>query len=431
MQEGHGGNTCSDLFRDLAPYLRENRSLRSTSSTPKWLSARQGAQGTRRPAEPTARRRQLCPEDEDALMQLLRKKTEQLEELEDKVYEERFRAIFSSLEDKEGPMTSSCVRRDPSSPTLEPAAGPSVPHSTCSVTKDAAGETESSSELVSLDQLLADLCPVSDDSLSCNALVKGLLEKREEEQLPDREAAGERDREPERALSLQPQDKKEEPVASALDSYPWDERKSQPPPTSQPEETSGFPASPSSGGSCEERATRKPPQQAEHDKLLCMGTEDVLKDLLQIQTQQLEEEDDDQTHGDLFGDILSFLDKESHPCDEGHSEPLPTALPQDTKMFAVCASPAEPVDEADGTRMEARHAQATPPQEKPCRAGAPAGACPVPAQPLPQSVTASPPGSAAVTQPPAPRRWRSIVKTARRALRRLFSFCCRSTQLEE
>ena len=338
VQEGHDGNTCSDLFRDLAPYLRENRSVRSTSSTPKWLSARQGAQGTRRPAEQTARRKQLCPEDEDALMQLLRKKTQQLEELEDKVYEERFRAIFSSLDNNESRVTSSCVRRDPSSPTLEPAAGPSVLHSTCSVTKDAAGETESSSELVSLDQLLADLCPVSHDSLSCDALIRELLEECEEEQLPDREEAGERDSEPESALSLPRQDEEAETPVPALD---------------------------------------------------------------------------------------------SDPCDEGRSEPLPTALPQEPELFAVCASPADPADEADAAGREAGRAQATPPQAKPCRAGEPAGACPVPAQPLARSGPSPPAGTATVPRPPAPRRWRSVVKTARRALRRLFSFSCLRRQLEE
>ena len=254
------------------------------------------------------------------------------------MYEERFRAIFSSLDNNESRVTSSCVHRDPSSPILEPAAGPLVPHGTGRVTKDAAGETESSSELVSLDQLLADLCPVSHDSLSCDALIRELLEECEEEQLPDREAAGERDSEPESALSLPPQEEEAEPAASTVD---------------------------------------------------------------------------------------------SDPRDEGRSEPLPTALPQEPELFAVCASPADPADEADAAGREAGRAQATPPQAKPCRAGEPAGACPVPAQPLARSGPSSPAGMATVPRPPAPRRWRSVVKTARRALRRLFSFSCLRRQLEE
>ncbi|XP_053789398.1 uncharacterized protein LOC128782909 [Vidua chalybeata] len=367
VKEGLGGNTCSDLFRDLGPYLCENRSVKSTLRTPKWLSARQEAEGIRRPAQQTARHKRLCPEDEEALMQRLRKKRE---ELEDKVHEEMFRAIFSSLDDAESPMRSKCILKDASSLTLEPAAGPWVPHSTCSMIADAAGETQTSSELVSLDQLLAELGPVWDNSLSCNALkdstgerennagiahpdllaglcpVSGdspsctfldeLLEMWEEEELQERAVAGESDSEAESPLPLPLQEEEAEPPASPVD---------------------------------------------------------------------------------------------SDPCIELHSEPLPTASLEDPKMSVGCPLPADPADEAEEAGKEA--AQATPPQEKLCRDEALAGAGPVPAQPLARCVPACPAGSAAVPQPPAPRRWRSMAKTARRALRRLFSFSCLRGQPEE
>ncbi|XP_059702861.1 fibrous sheath CABYR-binding protein-like [Haemorhous mexicanus] len=117
--------------------------------------------------------------------------------------------------------------------------------------------------------------------------------------------------------------------------------------------------------------------------------------------------------------------------DQGHSEPLPGALAQEAKGFAGCASPADVMDEAEAAGMEAGCAQANPPQERPCRDEPPAGACPVPVQPLAHSVPACPAGSAAVPQPPAPRPWRSMAKRARRALRRLFSFSCLRGQPEE
>ncbi|XP_005042611.1 PREDICTED: uncharacterized protein LOC101821516 [Ficedula albicollis] len=56
---------------------------------------------------------------------------------------------------------------------------------------------------------------------------------------------------------------------------------------------------------------------------------------------------------------------------------------------------------------------------------------PVPAQLLTRSVPSSPTDRPTVPQPPAPRRWRSIVRGARRALRRLFSFSCLRGQPEE
>ncbi|XP_053808937.1 uncharacterized protein LOC128793601 [Vidua chalybeata] len=373
VQVGHGGNTCSDLFAGLGPYLRENRSIETTPRTSKWLSAHQEGQGIPSPAKQTARRKWLCPEDEEALVRRLRKKRKELEEMEDKVYEEMFRAIFSSLDDQERPMKSKCILSDASSLTLEPAAGPSVPHSICSVTNDAAGETQTCSELVSLDQLLADLCPVMENSLSCNALVKDtaeeaennmeiahadlleglcsvsgnspsgasldeLLEMWEEEELHDRAAAGESDSETESPLSLPLQEDEAEPPASPID---------------------------------------------------------------------------------------------SEPCIQHHSQPLPTALLEDSNMSVSCALPAGHAEEANKAGTEAGRAQAAPAQEKPCGDEPPAGACPAPAQPLARSVPACPAGSAAVPQPPAPQRWRSMAKRARRALRRLFSCSSLRGQPEE
>ncbi|XP_023777201.1 uncharacterized protein LOC111925084 [Cyanistes caeruleus] len=358
LLEGHGSSTCSDVFRDLGPCLRENRPIESTQRTTKWLSGRQGAEAIHRPAKQSAHRKQLCPEDDEAVMLRLCKMSKQLEEMEDKVYDVMFRDIFSSLEDKESPVRSTCISRDPPSPTLKPAVGPSDLHSASSVTEVAAGETQKFSQLVSLDQLLAELDPVADNSMPSDALVKGstgeaennteiahpdlleqlcsvsgdspsstllnqVLEIWDEEELHDRAAPGEMQSEPESALSLPTQEEEEEETAPAAD-----------------------------------------------------------------------------------GD----------PCNEGHSEPLPMALPEEAKMSLVCASPAETVEEIEVEWLEAGCAQAAPPQEEPRRAGEPAGACPLPAQPLARSAPACPAGSAAVPQPPAPRPWRSIAKTARRAL---------------
>nr|XP_041569961.1 uncharacterized protein LOC121469277 [Taeniopygia guttata] len=307
VQVGHGGNTCSDLFAGLGPYLRENRSVKSTLRTPKWLSARQEVQGISWPAKQIADCKQLCPEDDEDLMRRLREKREELEQLEDKVYEEMFRAIFSSLDDNDRPMRSKSSLSDASSFTLEPAAGPSAPHNTCSLTNDAAEETQTCSELVSLDQLLAELCPVSDNSLSCNALVKdsagetdnntgiahpdllaGLcsvsgnspscafldehVEMCEEEELYDGATAGQSHSEPDSPLSLSMQEEEAEPPASPID---------------------------------------------------------------------------------------------SDPCIEHHSQPLPTALLKDPNMSVGCAVPADAVDEDDAADIDVGCARAAPPQENP------------------------------------------------------------------
>ncbi|CAN8183660.1 unnamed protein product [Coccothraustes coccothraustes] len=261
------------------------------------------------------------------------KTREELEKVEEeKIYAELFGDIFSSISSEESPMISSCDLRDPSIASLEPAADPSAPFSTCTVTKEPSGETQNYSELGS-PELLADLGSDSEDSLSLQTLLNKLQKKWEQE-----EEAGEWKTEVESPLSIPPRDEELEPAPTPPDS-------------------------------------------------------------------------------DL--------------SDQGHSEPLPRALPQEPKGFAGCALPADATDEAEAAGMEAGSAQAAPPQEKPCGDEPPAGACPVPAQPLARSVPACPAGSTDVPQPPAPRPWRSMAKMARRALRCLFSFSCLRGQPEE
>lgn len=74
VQQGHGDNTGSDLFRDLGPYLHENRSLKSTLTSTKWSSGCQEVKGICQPSQQTGRGKRLCPEDDDALMHCLQKK---------------------------------------------------------------------------------------------------------------------------------------------------------------------------------------------------------------------------------------------------------------------------------------------------------------------------------------------------------------------
>ena len=57
------------------------------------------------------------------------------EVLEDKAYDEMFRAIISSLDNTESTSRSSCIFQHPPSPNLEAAAGPLEPHSKSSVVK--------------------------------------------------------------------------------------------------------------------------------------------------------------------------------------------------------------------------------------------------------------------------------------------------------
>ncbi|KAF4804839.1 hypothetical protein TURU_004282 [Turdus rufiventris] len=208
VQKGHGRYTCSNMLRGLGPYLHENRPIESTWRASKWLGARPQAEGIRWPAQQAARRKQLCPDDAEAVLHRLQKMREEVEDLQDQLYELRFRAIFSSMEkDKESPTKSRRILQGPPSPTLEATAAPSKRYSTCSVTKGTAAETPKQSELVSLDPLWAKLGPASDESLSCDALVKELLENWDQEGLPDREAAGERDSEAQRTFLCPPQDK--------------------------------------------------------------------------------------------------------------------------------------------------------------------------------------------------------------------------------
>ncbi|CAN8183661.1 unnamed protein product, partial [Coccothraustes coccothraustes] len=379
MPVGHGGITCSDLFSGLGPYLQENRSIKPTLRTPKWLSAHQEGEGIRQPAKQTVWRKQtvhpkqLCPEDEEALVHRLRKKREELEQLEDKVYKEMFRAIFSSRDDTESPMRSKCILSDASNLSLEPAAGPSVPHNTCNVTNDSTGETQTCSELVSLDQLLAELCPVSDTLLPCDALVKN--------------SSGETENNTEIAHPELLEDlcsvSGNSPSCTFLDKLleMWEEE--------QP-----------------------------HDRAVAGESDSGPKSLLSLPLQEEEAE-------------APASPVDSDPCIKQHSQPFPMALLEHQNMSVGCASPADAADETGIAGMEAGSAQASPPQEKPCGDVPPAGACPVPAQPLARSIPACPAGSTAIPQPPAPRPWRSMAKTAQRALHHFFSFGCLRGQPEE
>lgn len=135
MQGGPGGNTCSDLFRGLGPHLHGNRPTKSTWTTSKRLNTCQEAQVTRWPAQQTACHKQRCPENKKVLLQCIHKIREGRRELEDKVDDMMLRAIFSSLNEKLSCMWNKCILRDPPSPTLDLAAGPSERHNTCSMTK--------------------------------------------------------------------------------------------------------------------------------------------------------------------------------------------------------------------------------------------------------------------------------------------------------
>nr|XP_041569962.1 uncharacterized protein LOC121469278 [Taeniopygia guttata] len=177
--------------------------------------------GTARAAGPTARGQ---PEHREEL--------EKVEE--EKMYTELFEDIFSSMGNEESPMASSCDLRDPSSATLEPAADPSVPHSTCSLTEEATGEAQNYSELVS-PELLADLGSDSEDSPSLETLLNELLEKREQEK-----ASEEWDRELESPLSIPPRDEELEPAPTPPDSDLSDQGHSEPLPRALPGDPKGF-----------------------------------------------------------------------------------------------------------------------------------------------------------------------------------------------
>ncbi|XP_056341354.1 uncharacterized protein LOC130250059 [Oenanthe melanoleuca] len=387
--------------------------------------------------------------------------------------------------------------------------------STPGLTEGSTGETGNSSELMS-PGLIAELCSPSDNSWVGNTLLKD-PEKCEEEEFADTEAAGDEDRDSQ-SVSLAPlKVEKAEAEASALAGDPWEEGPSELFPITEPEETSGFSGSSSSGDPSERKGTHRPAEQSAQGKLPCTETEEASKHLLHITAEELEELEEDilssvdqesplvphsicswgkdcagetEHHSqlvppDLFEELWSLFNNKdvpcwdtrvdqllekweeeelpdrdtagegdsepeselclplhdeeaepagsplvSDPCDEGHSEALLRAPPEEAKASA-CVSTANPMEEADAACMEAICSQASLAQENPCGAEAMPRACPVPAQPPTCSVPSSPTDRPTVPQPPAPRRWRSIVRGARRALRRLFSFSCLRGQPEE
>ncbi|RMC14750.1 hypothetical protein DUI87_06924 [Hirundo rustica rustica] len=406
--------------------------------------------------------------------------------------------------------------------------------------KCSSAEAGKCSELLSPAEL-TEQSSVSEDSQPWDTSLKDLEEKREEEELPETEAAREQDSDLQ-SKSLTPLKENEvESEASALAGGSSEEGHSELLLTSEPEETADFSASPLSGGPGEEMATCFPAEHAALHKQVCVGP-DASIHLMREKREELETLEEDKMHAELFGDISSSMGNEESPMtsscvlrapasptleevggplvshsacsvtedttgqtpnssefvcpdllsdsgcdsddspsletllmellekwereeaagerdgevqslsslpprdeelepaptppdsdlsDEGHNEPLPAALAEDPERFEVCASPAGAADEADAAWVEGGCAQPAPDQEKNCRVESPASACPEPAQSLPHHVPACPAGSADVPQPPAPRRWRSMVKRARRAVRRLFSFSCLRGQPEE
>ncbi|KAL2307766.1 hypothetical protein Nmel_000746 [Mimus melanotis] len=431
VQKGHGSYSCSDVFKGLGLSLPENRTDNSTWRTSKWFSARRETEGIRRPGQQAACRKQQCPDNEEAMIHRLQKMREELEELRDEFYDVRFRAIFSSLDDKESPMKSRCILQDPPRPTLEAPASPSKRHSTCSMTKGAAEETLKHSEFVSLDQLVAELCPASDDSPSFDTLIKELLGNWDQEELPDREAAGS---EAQSAFPRPLQDKEGYVLRDGSSVTP---------------ELAAGSQGPHSRADVTKVSSGEAENNADLLAYLCFasGNSPACDALLNTLLETWEEEElQDRAEAGLRDSepesVLSLPPREeeedtvpspldSSPCDKGHSKPLPTAALEDVKISGVCASPAGATDEPETAWMQAVCAQAVPPQGKPCGDGAPAGACPVPAQALARSAPARPAGMAPEPQPPAPRPWRSMAKMARRALHRCFSFSCLRGQPEE
>lgn len=195
-QEGPG-----KVFFSCEPEATSGLSASSSSGGPS------EEKGTHRSAEQSPQGKLSSTETEDASKHLLHVTAEQLEELEED--------ILSSL-DQESPL---------------------VPHSHCSWSKDCAGETEHHSQLVPPD-LFEELWSLFNNrDVPCwDTRVDQLLEKWEEEELPDREAAGEEDSEPESALCHSLQDKEAVPAGSPLVSDPCDEEHSEPLLRAPPEE---------------------------------------------------------------------------------------------------------------------------------------------------------------------------------------------------
>lgn len=121
---------------------------------------------------------------------------------------------------------------------------------------------------------------------------------------------------------------------------------------------------------------------------------------------------------------------DSDPSGEGDSEPLLMALPRDPKVLS-CTLPARPTEEPNAACVEADCSQDSLDQENPSGPVVLAGPCSVPSQPLECCVPSPTTNMTTVPLSPAPRQWLSIVKTAWRALRRLFSFSCLRGQPEE
>ncbi|KAF4802661.1 hypothetical protein TURU_023327 [Turdus rufiventris] len=432
VQGGQGSATGSDVFRELGPHLRESRPVTSTWRTSKWLGARPKWEGIGLPSQRAARRQGRDTEDREAVMRRLSKIRQEQVELEDRFYDFMFKATISTVENIETPSSSRCIRQDTPRPTPEAAAGPSKRRST----KDAAAKTREYPELVSFDQLLAELGPPADDSLSCDAIVNEILEDWDKEELPAREAAaGQRVREPQSALVLPQQPREGCALRQGSSVTPQLAAGSQ-----GPHSTSGVTGD--SAGEAENNAEMAPPDPspASGDSSSCDA---LLNELLeQWEKEELQVTAEAGERDVKTASVLSLPSQgeeeevaasptDGSPCDEAHSEALPTPLPKEVKMFEVPASPADATEEADATDKQAGCAQTSPPQEEPCGEAVPAGACPVPAQALPHIVPAGPAGSPAVPQPPAPRPWRSVAKRARRALRRLLFFSCLRGQPEE
>ncbi|KAF4796833.1 hypothetical protein TURU_079557 [Turdus rufiventris] len=364
-------------------------------------------------------------------MRRLNKIRQEQVELEDRFYDCMFKAIISTVENTESPSRSRCIHQDTPSPAPEAAAGPSKRRSTRNTPKDATAETPEHSELVSLDELLAELGPTSDDSLSCDDLVNEILEE-----LPDRGAvAGQRVREPHSALVLPRQPQEGCVLRDGSSVTPELAAGSQ-----EPRSTSGV--TEDSAGGAENNAEMAPADLRAHwspassDSPSCDA---LLNELLEnweeeeLQDTAVAGESDSETasveslpsQGDDEDRAVSSPD--SSPCDQGYSQALLTPLPEGAETSEIPASPAAATEEADAAWMQDGRAQASPPQEEPCGEAVPAEACPVPAQALAHIAPAGP----AVPQPPAPRPWRSMAKRARRALRRLLSFSCLRGRPEE
>ncbi|XP_053806287.1 uncharacterized protein LOC128792140 [Vidua chalybeata] len=306
---------------------------------------------------------------------------------------------------------------------------------------------------------------VCENPQPCATSVKELEEKREEEEHPETQAAGERDRDLQSAslAPLEENEEKREELEKVEEDRMYAELFGQiffsmgneesamtfscdlRDPSSATPEAAADPSVPLSACSMAEEARGEAQNYLElvsRELLADLGSDSEDSSSLEtLLNELLEKWEQEEAAGERAREAESPLsipprDEELEPAatppdsdlsDQGHSEPLP----EEAKGFAVCAAPADAADEADAAGTEAGRAQAAPAQEKPCGDEPPAGACPAPAQPLARSVPACPAGSAAVPQPPAPRRWRSMAKRARRALRRLFSCSCLRGQPEE